>query len=145
MAVRFRLARILRLRTQLRRLAEDEVARTGARLAALHDDVAAVRRTQEAARAAAETAVRGGLTGAELHRWGQWDDALHARESVLTDESARVAEELVGRRGELVARRRDERQLERLGERAAARGRVEEERASGRLVDELALRRHGRR
>jgi flagellar export protein FliJ len=145
MAVRFRLARILRLRTQLRRLAEDEVARTGARLAALHDDVAAVRREQEASHAAAERAVRGGLAGAELHRWGQWGDALHARETALADESARVAEELVGRRGELVARRRDERQLERLGERTAARGRLEEERANGRLLDELALRRHGRR
>jgi flagellar export protein FliJ len=144
MALRFRLARVLGLRTRLRRLAEDDVARTSARLAALDEEAAGARRAGEECRRATEAAVQAGLTGEDLGRWGTWEASLRAREAALVEEGRQVAETLARGRETVRARRRDERQIERLRERAAARADAEEARGEDRLLDELA-RRRGRR
>jgi flagellar export protein FliJ len=145
MALRFRLARVLRLRTQLRRQAQDEVARVQGDLATVRDKIAAARRAREENRTGEDSAVARGLTGEELTRWRSYERSLLAREQELARESARVAEELARCRDVLLTRRREERQLERLEERAREREDVAEERATMLLLDDLALRQRGER
>jgi flagellar export protein FliJ len=145
MALRFRLARVLRLRTQLREQAQDQVARAHARLATFRERIVASRRQQEATRAAEEAAAGEGFTGEELARWRTYEQRLLEQEQALARESARVAEELARCRQALVARRREERQLERLRARARAREESAEERATMLLLDDLALRARGER
>ncbi len=145
MALRFRLGRVLRLRTQLRKQAQDEVARTEASLAAFGEAIAAARREQDATRAAEEVAARGGISGEDLLRWRAYEEALLAQEQELARESARVAEELARCRRVLLGRRREERQLERLRERAEVRAGSAEERATIVLLDDLTLRQQGER
>ena len=145
MALRFRLARVLRLRSQLRRQAQDDVARTQAALVALGEEIAAVRRAEEATRAAEEAAVRRGLSGAELLRWRTSEQALRARERALVAESARVGQTLAEQREVLLGRRRQEKQLERLREKAAEREETAEERATMVLLDDIALRQRSER
>ena len=138
--MRFRLARVLRLRTQLRRRAQEEVARATAELAVLREQMAASRQTQEAGRAAAEAAVRAGTTGEELACWGRYEQALAAREAALVVAAARLADAHVQARTLLLTRRREERQLECLRERALERHEAAEERTALNLVDDLVLR-----
>ena len=141
----FRLARVLRLRSQLRRQAQDDVVRTQAALVAIGEEIAAVRRAQEASRTAEDAAVRRGVSGAELARWRAYERALREREAALAKESAQVAETLAAQREILLGRRRQERQLERLRERAAERADVAERRATMVLLDDLALRQRNER
>jgi flagellar export protein FliJ len=145
MAFRFRLARVLRLRSQLRRQAQDDVARTQATLVALGEEIAAVRRAQEATRAAEEAATRRGVSGAELVRWRTYEQALRERETALAAESVRVSRTLAEQREVLLGRRRQEKQLERLREKAADRAEAAEERATMVLLDDLALRQRSER
>ena len=140
----FRLARVLRLRTQLRERAQDETARARAALVAAHEALAAARATRDAA-CAAETAALDGLSGVEFGWFRAFEEGSRAREQWLARESARLAEEVVRRRQRLLARRREERQLERLRERARERDEVREERATMVLLDDLALRRRSER
>jgi flagellar export protein FliJ len=145
MAVRFRLARVLRLRSQLRRQAQDDVARTQAALVALGDEIAAVRRAQEASRAAEEAATRRGVSGAELVRWRTYERALREREMALAAERTRVGQTLAQQREVLLGRRRQEKQLERLREKAADREEAAEERATMVALDDLVLRQRSER
>ncbi len=135
----FRLARVLRLRTQLRERAQDETARARAALVAAHEALAAARATRDAA-CAAGTAALDGLTGAELWRFRAFEEESRTREQRLARESARLADEVVRRRQALLARQR-----ERLRERAREREEVPEERATMVLLDDLALRRRSER
>jgi len=139
-----RLARVLRLRTQLRERAQDETARARAALVAAHEALAAARATRDAA-CAAGTAALDGLTGAELWRFRAFEEESRTREQRLARESARLADEVVCRRQALLARQREERQLERLRERAREHEEVPEERATMVLLDDLALRRRSER
>jgi len=134
-----RLARVLRLRTQLRERAQDETARARAALVAAHEALAAARATRDAA-CAAGTAALDGLTGAELWRFRAFEEESRTREQRLARESARLADEVVRRRQALLARQR-----ERLRERAREREEVPEERATMVLLDDLALRRRSER
>ena len=140
MARPFRLERVLRLRTRLRKLIQDEVALLGASLARLREEAAAARQAQDDARRAAEAAGQSGLTGEELARWEAYGRGLATREASLLEESTRVAEALARGREELLERRREERKLERLRERAATRAQAEEARSEGLMLDDLALR-----
>ncbi|MFN8542711.1 MAG: hypothetical protein U0807_00650 [Candidatus Binatia bacterium] len=144
MAFRFRLARVLRLRTQLRRQAQEQVARVAAELARVREEEAAVRAARTAVRTAEEAALTGGVAVDDLRRGRAWEDVLDARATDL----ARAGEETVARLGHvrdgLVTRRKEERQLERLGDRARERHEAEEERAGMVLLDDLVLRRRGR-
>jgi flagellar export protein FliJ len=139
----FRLARLLRLRTQLRERAQDEVGRMRADLARTGEAVGAARGVQHASRAAEAAAAARGLTGETLLRFRRHEAAARAREDSLARERTRLAEELVARRHALVARRREERQLELLRERGADRSDALLERATMVLLDDLALRRRG--
>ena len=141
MAFRFRLGRVLGLRTQLRKLVQDEVALLGGQLVRLRAEVAAAQEMERTARATAEAEARAGLTGEELRRWEAYERALAGREAALAEESVRVAESIVRGREELLTRRREERKLERLEERARGRFVVEETRQEALLLDELARRR----
>jgi flagellar export protein FliJ len=137
----FRLARVLRLRTQLRERAQEEVAETRAALARVREAIGAARVRQAAARRAEEAAAVAGITGEEMRRFRAWERAERVREQALAAEAARLAHALVRRREMLVARRREERQLEILRERAAERHSAAEERATMVLLDDLARRR----
>jgi flagellar export protein FliJ len=140
MAFRFRLGRVLALRTQLRKLVQDEVALLGGQLSRLREDVAAAQEAERSARATAEAQARVGLSGEELRRWEAYERALAGREAALAEESARVAEAIVRGREELLTRRREERKLEHLEERARGRFVAEEARQEALLLDDLARR-----
>jgi flagellar export protein FliJ len=142
MPTRFRLARVLRLRTQLRRAVQDEVTLLGAELASLRAQADTMRARQGAVHDAVEQALAGGgTTGGDLLRWGAWQQALAARESALAVDGERVAQAIARGREELLVRRREERKLERLRERAGARAVAEVARQEALLLDDLALRR----
>jgi flagellar export protein FliJ len=141
MAARFRLGRVLRLRTQLRKLVQDEVALLGASLAAVRARIEEAERAQVVLHEeAARTLCGDGMTGADLARLGTWGQALAAREAALVAEGEHMAAAIVRGREELVARRREERKLERLRERALVRAQAEEARREALLLDDLALR-----
>jgi flagellar biosynthesis chaperone FliJ len=82
-----------------------------------------------------------GATGAEVARWGAWGQALAAREAGLAVEGIHLAEAILRGREELVARRQEERKLERLREKALVRAQAEDIRQEALLLDDLALRR----
>ena len=136
----FRLARVLRLRTQLRERAQEDVARESAALAEAQTALVEVRAAADAARAAEADAAAGGMTGAELHRSRAWTDTLANREQTLTRETSRLTTLLEQLRSVLLARRRGERQLEILRERANERGEAEDARTTATLLDDLARR-----
>ncbi len=140
MTPRFRLARVLGVRTQLRRVIQDEVALLGAQLAGLRTRVAEARAAQAQVQHAVETATGVGVTGAELRQFGMYERALAGRETVLVAESLRVAEAIARGREELLARRRDERKLERLRDRAEVRAQQEEARQEALLIDDHVMR-----
>jgi len=138
MAFRFRLERVLRLREQLRRQAVDALGEARAVVARIDDAIAAARAAQAATRAA--EAAEHEFSGADLRRWRTFAEAARAREERLAAERA-VAEAVVAERREgVLARRRDERALEHLRERARARREAHDEAAAAKLLDELALR-----
>jgi len=137
----FRLARVLRLRTQLRERAQEEVAEARAALTHVREAIGTARARQGAARLAEAAAAATGITGEELRRFRTWEHAERAREQALAAEAGRLAGDLAERREALVARRREERQLELLRERAAERHTAAEERATMVLLDDLTRRR----
>jgi flagellar export protein FliJ len=141
MAFRFRLARVLRLRTRLRERTQDQLVRLRADVQALGERAERVAAERRAAREAEEAAAMQGMTGADLALHRGFDERQGACEAALAAERARVAAEESQRLAELQARRREERQLERLGERARGRWEAGEARAATCLLDELALRR----
>ncbi len=140
MAAPFRLARVLGLRTRLRERAQEEMRAAAATLAAARERVAAARAAQAAVRGAEEGAAASGLTGAELARFRAYEQGMALSEAALVEDSARLADDLGRCRTALVERRREERQLERLRERAEERHRLVEERAAAALLDDLARR-----
>ena len=140
MAAPFRLARVLGLRTRLRERAQEEMRAAAATLAAARERVAAARAAQAAVRGAEEGAAASGLTGAELARFRAYEQGMALSEAALVEDSARLADDLGRSRAALVERRREERQLERLRERAEERHRLVEERAAEALLDDLARR-----
>jgi flagellar export protein FliJ len=141
MPATFRLARVLRLRRQLREWAQDEVARARGALAEARERVAAARAAQVHVREAETAAAVRGMMGEELRRHRAFESAARVRERVLVAEVQKLAAELVRRREALVVRRREERQLEKLEERFADRREAAEEAAAMTLLDDLALRR----
>jgi flagellar export protein FliJ len=137
-----RLARVHRLRVVLRRQAQDAVSRVRGALAALAEETASARTSQDATRALEETAARGGgLPGADLRQLRAYEAVARAREERLLADAARLQERLAACRETVLARRREERQLERLIDRARAEREASEERTVAALLDDLARRR----
>ena len=139
--VAFRLARVLRLRTQLRRQTQDEVAQLGAELAAVRRQIAALSVRQREARAAEEASLPEGMAARDLQARRAYEEELLARIAALSAEDERLVGALVERRSRLLERRREERQLERLGERAAERTAEAAAREERVALDDLARRR----
>jgi len=145
MTTSFRLARVLRLRRQLRRLRRQEADALAAGVATLEEEgrqLATLRTRlgeEEAAAAAA-----GVLTPALLQLRRAYDHALAARERTAAARATEQRSALDAKREELLEARREERKLLRLE--AVHRQRVAEAegRRLDRLLDELALQAHGR-
>jgi hypothetical protein len=112
-----------------------------AALARVREAIGTARARQGAMRQAEDAAAATGMTGEELGRFRAWERAERGREQALAAEAERLARGFAGRREALVARRRDERQLELLRERAAERHSAAEQRATMALLDDLARRR----
>lgn len=141
----FRLARVLRLRGQLRRLRQIEAQQ----IEGERDQLDAARSTLDEARrllldqterAFAEGAVRGGDLGL-IHRY---EEALTSRTAHVEHRLAETGARLAAKRGEVGAERREERKLEHLEERHRAARAGEAALASERQLDELVLARHAR-
>jgi flagellar export protein FliJ len=145
MATPFRLARVLRLREQIRRLRTHEAEQLAARLAAA--ETAGVRvvaereaiGTREAAAAAAGT-----LTPETLRVGRAYDAALATAEQAHALDVARLGRALAAKRAELLRDRQEEEKYVRLA--AAHRQRVleEEAREAERSLDEVAVERFRR-
>jgi flagellar export protein FliJ len=145
MTFKFRLGRVLRVRTQLRQQAQEHMDRTRAALAALELQIAATQASQAEARAAEELAIVGGCSGADLARWRTFEAAAAARERVLVRDKEQLLAQLEREREALLVQRQEERKLERLEERASDRHDADVAREDVRLLDELALRGTGER
>jgi flagellar export protein FliJ len=141
----FRLKRVLRLRTQLREQAEDALGRTRATLAAVRERIATTRAAEDAARTGEATALSHGATAAVVQRFRAYERRLATYRAGLENESTVLATEVQRQREQLLERRREERQLEKLEVRARERGVAEDERATMVLLDDLALRQRGAR
>jgi flagellar export protein FliJ len=142
---RFRLARVLELRAQLRSLRrlelqriEDERHSLSTQREQLADERESV--LGEAALAAA----RGEVDGAGLSLVGRYEVALRERLSALAQRLEENRDRLTAKRTELGQERREERKLEHLAERHRARVETDAVLAAERLLDELVLARHAR-
>ena len=139
----FRLSRVLRLRTQLRRLRAHEAERLGAEMSAISARALALatareRRSEEEAAAAAA-----GVSAATLQLGRSYDAVLGADERRCQAEGERTMTALLAKRAEVELERREERKLEQLEAVHRERAAEEDARATARLLDELALLRHG--
>ncbi len=145
MAQSFRLSRLLRLRTQLRRLREHEAAALEQQLGSLERETDAACAAQmvvaEEQRRAAETDT---LTPGALRLGGDYAEALAGAERACRVAMADVGRALAAKRDELTVSHRDESKVRRLEE--IHRGRTDEEQARLTAVqlDELAIDRHER-
>ena len=145
MAAPFRLARVLRLREQMRRLRTHEVEQLAARLAAVRTEAKRVAAERERlGMAEAEQAVAGTLTPETLRVGRGYDAALAAAERVHAGELVRIGQALAAKRAELLRDRQEEEKYVRLA--AAHRERVLEDEAheSERTLDEIAVDRYRR-
>lgn len=145
MAAPFRLARVLRLREQMRRLRSHEVEQLATRLAAVRAE--AVRLAGERERLGAvegQQAAAGTLTPDTLRVGRAYDATLAAAERIGAEEIVRLGHALAAKRAELLRDRQEEEKYARLA--AAHRQRVLEDEARGadRVLDEIAVDRHRR-
>jgi flagellar export protein FliJ len=145
MAARFRLARVLELRTRLREQAQDEVARRAAEVAAVRAREAAARRADLEARMAGQSALAGGMPGNDLLAWQAYAEAASARVDAAVRDVRAAIDVLTTARDALRVRRLEERQLERLRDRAQARAAVVEARTEMIQLDDFALRQQATR
>jgi len=141
----FRLARLLRLRGQLRSLRQLEAQQVEAerdRLSGARTALDEARRVllDETERAFAQGAVDGGQLG--LIRG--YEDALRERAIRLESELAATRARLAAKRDQLGGERREERKLEHLEDRHRTACATEEALTMEHLLDELVLARHVR-
>lgn len=145
MAAPFRLARVLRLREQLRRLRAHEAEQlaaqlTAARQEAMHIATERERCGEEEGRAA----LAGLLTPVSLQIVRTYDGALASRERAQHAEVERLAAALEVKRAELRRERQEEEKYVRLAEAHRQRTMAEEARELDRALDEIAIDRHRR-
>src|SRR5215467_11466527 len=117
----FRLARVLRLRTQLRRQAQEQVGQIVAAMAEARREIAAVHGQADAERAREEAALAKGLPIETLREGRAWERVLALRAARLGDGLQAMGATLTRAREVVGLRRREERQLERLAEQARER------------------------
>ena len=141
----FRLARVLRLHEQLRRLRAHEADQLAAQLNAARR--AAARLAAERERCAEDEgrAARAGLlTPATLQVGRTYDDVLATREEEARAEIERLAAALERKRAELRRERQEEEKYVRLADAHRQRTLAEEARELDRALDEIAIDRHRR-
>jgi len=145
MAQSFRLSRLLRLRTQLRRLREHEAAALEQQLRSLERETEATRQAQAGAaeeqRRAAETDT---LTPGALRLGRDYAEALADAERACRVAMADVSRALTAKRDELTVSHRDESKVRRLEEIHRGRADEAESRLAAVQLDELAIDRHER-
>ncbi len=145
MAAPFRLARVGRLREQIRRLRAHEAEQLTARLLAARAE--AVRLAEERERvgaAEAREAAAGRLTPASLQLGRDYDGALAAAERACVEGIARLESSLAAKRAEVLRARQEEEKYVRLAEAHRQRTLEEEARVVERSLDEIAIDRHRR-
>jgi flagellar export protein FliJ len=142
---RFRLERVRRLREQLRRQAERAVGETVHAIAANEAQRAALRAARVEDWSAAVEHLLAGMAAGELDLHVRYGALLaaHEADAALAADQLEVA--LTARRQLLRGARLEERKLEQLRTRFAAREAAAADRSAARLLDELALRRHATR
>jgi len=136
----FRFRRILRLKTQLRKVAQDEIARIRQDLAHVEkgiaeSEVARIRNLTAARQAAGE-----GCTAGELRLYDAYDRGQQARGRALRVEADALGEVVEVQRGIVLVRGREERQFECLKDRQSAREGAAQARGEASLQDDLARR-----
>jgi len=141
----FRLARLLRLRTQMRRLREHEAAALAVRVEELARSAAATGAAR-ADRAAAEAraSAEGTLTTATLALGRDYDRALAAAERACVAALGDAERALAAKREQLVYSHREERTMRRLEETERARAATAAARTVERGLDEIAIERYER-
>jgi flagellar export protein FliJ len=146
MTAPFRLARVLRLREQMRRLRAHEVEQLAVRLAAARAEIA--RLAAERLRAGeheAALARDGRLTPDALHVARRYAAALAAAEEAAARAGRELAQALDAARAELLRARQEEEKYVRLAAAHRERVLVDEARETERTLDEIAVDRFRRR
>jgi len=145
MATPFRLARILRLREQVRRLRSHEAEQLAARLVAARSEMARLVAERERLGEVEATAARTGMLTPDFLQVGRTYDArLAAVESARAVDVVRLGEALERKRAELVGARQEEEKYVRLAAAHEARVLEQEARESQRTLDEMAVDRYRR-
>jgi len=136
----FRFRRILRLKTQLRKVAQDEIARIRQDLAHVEKGMADAEVARIRNLAAARQAAREGRTAGELRLYEAYDRGQQARARALRVQADALGEVVEAQRGIVLVRRREERQFECLEDRQSAREGAAQARGDASLQDDLARR-----
>jgi len=139
----FRFRRILRLKTQLRKVAQDEIARIRQDLAHVEKGIADAEVARIRNLAAARYLAGEGCTAGELRLYDAYDRGQQARGRALRLQADALGEVVEAQRGIVLARRREERQFECLEDRQSAREGAAEARGEASLQDDLARRMRG--
>lgn len=137
----FRLRRILRLKTQLRKVAQDEIARVRQDLAVVEKGIADTETARTENLAAATEAASQGRAARDLQLYEVYDRGQREFGQALRLEAYALVEVAEAQRGILLKRRREERQFECLDERQRQRDEAMEARIVANLQDDLARRR----
>ncbi len=146
MAAPFRLARIQRLREQIRRLRTHEAEQLAARLAAARAEAARLVAERERIGALEGDAAAVGVLTADGLRVGRaYDAALANAEAVRAAEIVAVGHALDAKRAEVLRARQEEEKYVRLAEAHRQRTLEDEARETDRALDEIAVDRHRRR
>jgi flagellar export protein FliJ len=145
MAAPFRLARVLRLREQIRRLRTHEAEQLASALAAAQADAARVAAEREAVgRREAEDAAAGTLTPETLRVGRAYDAALATAEQAHALNVVRLGHALDAKRAQLLRDRQEEEKYVRLAANHRARVLEDEARELDRSLDEVAVERFRR-
>jgi len=136
----FRFRRILRLKTQLRKVAQDEIARIRQDIAHVEKGIAESEVARIRNLAAARQAAGKGCTAGELRLYDAYDRGQQARGRALRVQADALGEVVEAQRGIVLVRRREERQFECLEDRQSGREGAAQARSEASLQDDLARR-----
>jgi len=136
----FRFGRILRLKTQLRKVAQDEILMLRRDLTRVEKEMADVEVARTRNLAAATRAALEGRKAGDLQLHEAYDRAQQALRRVLRARADAIREALEARRLIVIERRREERQFECLETRQREREEAAGSRGEANLQDDLARR-----
>jgi flagellar export protein FliJ len=137
----FRLRRVLRLKTQLRKVAQDEIARVRQDLSVAEKGIADAEVARTRNLTAATEAALEGRAARDLQLHETYDRGQRESGQALRMKADALVEVVEAQRAILLERRREERQFECLDERQRTREEAAEARIVANLQDDLARRR----